>query len=60
MIIMSKKTFLVDVWYRKSPKFGHILNFHNFFRPEQIFFETYFTVQKNRMALSTSGLNHRT
>ncbi len=45
---------------RKSPKFGHFLNFNHFFRPEIIFFKTCFTVQKSCMALSTSGLNHQT
>jgi hypothetical protein len=45
---------------RKSPKFGHFLNFNYFFRPEIIFFQTCFTVQKSCMPLSTSGLNHQT
>jgi hypothetical protein len=46
--------------YRKSPKFGHFLNFNHFFQPEIIFFQICFTIQKSCMALSTSGLNHQT
>jgi len=46
--------------YRKSPKFGHLLNFNHFFQPKINFFQTCVTVQKSLMALSACGLNHHT
>ena len=52
----SNRTYkLQRIWYRKSPKFGHILNFDPILLPEINFFETCFTVSKSHMALSTSG-----